>query len=147
MYMNHRMSWRSAAAAGFLAIAVIRGASGQVVSASRPDCLSPSRLSTDLRDEFEDLMTRPDSIAADVLAIYDVKRVSPSAVTAIHDSKVCKAASIAYARAVNAEVSAVHVIKVGPRYVVVSPDIVAGEWKTVVTFNSSFTKSLAKVAY
>jgi len=82
-----------------------------------------------------------------MISIYGVERVPPSAVTAIEDSKVCKAAAIAYSREVHAKVSAVHVIKVGSRYAVTNPEITAGEWKVVATFDSTFARTLSKAAY
>ena len=82
-----------------------------------------------------------------MISIYAVERVPPSAVTAIEDSKVCRAAAIAYSREVQAKVSAVHVIKVGSKYAVINREITAGEWKVFTTFDSTFAKTLSKVAY
>jgi hypothetical protein len=97
---------------------------------------------------FVSLMRRKDKIAERFLTVYNVPRVSVVQVRPVSNPAICRRAAIAYSNVVNAGVSnrRVHVLRVGPRYIVMDPDYVVEKHHRAVTFDSTFTKAVALVA-
>jgi hypothetical protein len=120
---------------------------GQGSAIAGGQCLPVDSLAIDLKDEIAGLMTRRDSMAIEILDIYRLKRVQSPAIEIIRDPKRCAVAAKAYGRVLKRAVSGVHVLRVGRRYLVIDPAYQTGEWKTIVTFNSTFAKAITSTAY
>jgi hypothetical protein len=60
---------------------------------------------------------------------------------------VCRKAAIAYGKVVNegAQPRRVHILRVGPRFIVMDPDYIVDNHHRAVTFDSTLTKAVALV--
>ena len=97
---------------------------------------------------FTSLMRRKDAKAERTLSVYGVERVKSREIKPINDPVVCERAALAYGRAVQQDEPGrrVHILRVGDRYVVMDPDFVPDAYHRAVTFDSTFSKTLAVVA-
>jgi hypothetical protein len=133
----------------FIAAAILGPYSmqGQGAVMARGQCLPVDSLAIDLKDEVADLMTRRDSLAIEILDIYRLERVRSPTIELVTDAKRCTRAAKAYGRVLKRAVSPVHVLRVGRRYLVIDPTYETGEWKTIITFNSTFGKAITSTTY
>lgn len=97
---------------------------------------------------FTSLMRRKDAQAERTLSVYRVERVKAREIKPVTDPVVCERAALAYGHAVRQDNPArrVHIVRVGDRYVVVDPAFIPDDYHRAVTFDSTFTKTLAVVA-
>jgi hypothetical protein len=97
---------------------------------------------------FRSLMHRKDRIAARLLSVYNVPRVSSLEVRPVIDPVVCHRAAVAYGKVVRQEDPGrkVHILRVGTRYIVMDPDFVIDNRHRAVTFDSTLTKAIALIA-
>ena len=93
-------------------------------------------------------MYRKDKIAERFLTAYNVPRVSPLQVRPVSNPSICRRAALAYSKVVNegTQPRHVHILRVGPRYIVMDPDYLVENHHRAVTFDSNFTKAVALVA-
>lgn len=93
-------------------------------------------------------MRRTDKVSGKFLQVYNVPRVKPSEVRPINSPVICQRAAVAYGKALNAEDSnrRVHVLRVGNRYIVMDPDFTVDNQHRAVTFDSTLTHVVARVA-
>ena len=97
---------------------------------------------------FVSLMHRRDKIADRFLSAYNVPRVSPLEVRPVSNPTICRRAAVAYGKVVNegAQGRRVHILRVGPRFIVMDPDYLVNNHHRAITFDSTFTKAVALVA-
>jgi hypothetical protein len=123
-------------------------ASAQGFDAGVARCLETTELAIDLRDEYSELMIRRDEMAVMILKMSALSRVDSSRVQIERDRLKCEKAALAFAKATGRPVAPVHVIAVGQKYLVIDPTFYnGGEWKSLLTFNKTFSRLLARVGY
>ncbi len=135
--------------AGLLAVTPILALSPVAFPASEePGCVIPASESRYNQRLFVSLMRRKDTIAERMLSTYNIPRVRASEVRAVTDDLTCERAADAYSRAFGEKSSGrkVHVLRVGDRYIVMDPDYRPDDYNRAVTFDATFSKSLAVVA-
>lgn len=126
---------------------------GRASMLTGPGCRSASdSFVIDLKDELIDLVqTAPttDFFSDTVLAVYGVARVAASQIAIVSDSTTCSRAANAYSNAISVSDPnrLVHAIKAGIRYVVIDPSYTPSPYKIGITFDSSFTQTIATFAY
>ena len=142
--MHHRLRLAAMLAASpLLALGVVASPSH-----NEPGC-APAIIGSRYNHRlFVSLMRRKDKIAERFLTVYNVPRVSTLQVRPVSNPVICRRAAIAYGKVVNEGVPnrKVHVLRVGPRYIVMDPDYVVEKRHRAVTFDSTFTKAVALVA-
>ena len=104
-------------------------------------CLPPGRGSDYILSEYRSLMGRTDAIATMMLSIAGVPKVSVNAISVRLDSATCSRAADAYSAALSNPDSnrLVHVVKVGPRFIVVDPAL-PNPRSVQVTFDTLFSQ-------
>jgi len=135
--------------AAILAATPILALSPVVFPASHnPGCVRPDPGSRYNQRLFLSLMRRRDALAERTLAVYKVLRVKSKDVRPVDDPVICSRAANAYGDAVNDSnpERRVHILRVGDRYIVMDPDYTADDYHRAVTFDSTFSTALARIA-
>ena len=105
----------------------------------------------DIRDGLIDLMGRSSALSDSILKHQGITRVLTSQIRIVSDTTICRRAAQAYSASIVAADSnrLVDVVKAGLRYVVIDPAFTtdSSEWKTAITFDSSFTKTFRRFGY
>ena len=122
-----------------------------VIAASPPGCLPQDSIALDIRDELIDLMGRSSKLSDSILKHEGITRVPTSQISIVSDTLTCRRAAQAYSGSISAADSnrLVDVVKAGIRFVVIDPAVTSdsSEWKTAITFDSSFTHSFMRFQY
>jgi len=118
---------------------------------TQPGCLPQDSIALDIRDGLIDLMGRSSALSDSILKHQGVIRVPTSQILVVSDTTTCRRAAQAYSGRIAATDSnrLVDVVKAGIRYVVIDPGFTtdSSEWKTAITFDSSFTQTFKRFGY
>ncbi|MGH7607341.1 MAG: hypothetical protein ACREME_08380 [Gemmatimonadales bacterium] len=112
------------------------------VEGQQGGCLPADDEATGLLSYALELATSTDPEVVDTRKEYGILQVAASEVELVTNDAVCKTAGREYKSSVglNGPAPAVHVVRIGTRYIVETPEALVGEFVVHVVFDSDFNE-------